>query len=134
MIRRPPRSTRTDTLFPYTTLFRSIEGAADQISEKSDGGFRIAATLMTLPGNAGEQAARDILRGPEAEPTNPKVFIDASAQLHFTQYAAPALRDMPPDYAADVYDAARNLYTARMTPAGRTAWADIARRTAVSPP
>src|SRR3546814_16958352 len=25
MIRRPPRSTRTDALFPYTTLFRSIE-------------------------------------------------------------------------------------------------------------
>src|SRR3546814_5736986 len=25
MIRRPPRSTRTDTLFPYTTLFRSIK-------------------------------------------------------------------------------------------------------------
>src|SRR3546814_17869321 len=27
MIRRPPRSTRTDTLFPYTTLFRSDEAA-----------------------------------------------------------------------------------------------------------
>src|SRR3546814_3342674 len=27
MIRRPPRSTRTDTLFPYTTLFRSGAGA-----------------------------------------------------------------------------------------------------------
>src|SRR3546814_4516502 len=27
MIRRPPRSTRTDTLFPYTTLFRSGFGA-----------------------------------------------------------------------------------------------------------
>src|SRR3546814_17438891 len=27
MIRRPPRSTRTDTLFPYTTLFRSIAAA-----------------------------------------------------------------------------------------------------------
>src|SRR3546814_4977915 len=26
MLRRPPRSTRTDTLFPYTTLFRSDEG------------------------------------------------------------------------------------------------------------
>src|SRR3546814_7381344 len=26
MIRRPPRSTRTDTLFPYTTLFRSSDG------------------------------------------------------------------------------------------------------------
>src|SRR3546814_972455 len=33
MIRRPPRSTRTDTLFPYTTLFRSAgerEGAGDE--------------------------------------------------------------------------------------------------------
>src|SRR3546814_6003917 len=28
MIRRPPRSTRTDTLFPYTTLFRSSTRAA----------------------------------------------------------------------------------------------------------
>src|SRR3546814_6847364 len=28
MIRRPPRSTRTDTLFPYTTLFRSRREAA----------------------------------------------------------------------------------------------------------
>src|SRR3546814_11613498 len=28
MIRRPPRSTRTDTLFPYTTLFRSSAGIA----------------------------------------------------------------------------------------------------------
>src|SRR3546814_4281225 len=30
MIRRPPRSTRTDTLFPYTTLFRSPPEAADR--------------------------------------------------------------------------------------------------------
>src|SRR3546814_8058894 len=29
MIRRPPRSTRTDTLFPYTTLFRSAGASAD---------------------------------------------------------------------------------------------------------
>src|SRR3546814_2543795 len=29
MIRRPPRSTRTDTLFPYTTLFRSLDVYAD---------------------------------------------------------------------------------------------------------
>src|SRR3546814_18899138 len=32
MIRRPPRSTRTDTLFPYTTLFRSISTAGGQFS------------------------------------------------------------------------------------------------------
>src|SRR3546814_6426567 len=30
MIRRPPRSTRTDTLFPYTTLFRSRVGVLDE--------------------------------------------------------------------------------------------------------
>src|SRR3546814_13381786 len=30
MIRRPPRSTRTDTLFPYTTLFRSRFAVAEQ--------------------------------------------------------------------------------------------------------
>src|SRR3546814_12864843 len=29
MIRRPPRSTRTDTLFPYTTLFRSFHHCLD---------------------------------------------------------------------------------------------------------
>src|SRR3546814_2091438 len=31
MIRRPPRSTRTDTLFPYTTLFRSAKHGCDLI-------------------------------------------------------------------------------------------------------
>src|SRR3546814_7640574 len=31
MIRRPPRSTRTDTLFPYTTLFRSLRRARLQL-------------------------------------------------------------------------------------------------------
>src|SRR3546814_2789235 len=31
MIRRPPRSTRTDTLFPYTTLFRSLLGIEPRI-------------------------------------------------------------------------------------------------------
>src|SRR3546814_5784497 len=31
MIRRPPRSTRTDTLFPYTTLFRSVALALKKV-------------------------------------------------------------------------------------------------------
>src|SRR3546814_13898485 len=37
MIRRPPRSTRTDTLFPYTTLFRSrdciLHGDLDEVTD-----------------------------------------------------------------------------------------------------
>src|SRR3546814_1864930 len=38
MIRRPPRSTRTDTLFPYTTLFRSqrAPGQVDQRGRAAD--------------------------------------------------------------------------------------------------
>src|SRR3546814_996018 len=36
MIRRPPRSTRTDTLFPYTTLFRSPDGLARQFAGETD--------------------------------------------------------------------------------------------------
>src|SRR3546814_1940419 len=39
MIRRPPRSTRTDTLVPYTTLFRSwrphVEAFFDEVSEEA---------------------------------------------------------------------------------------------------
>src|SRR3546814_5347014 len=31
MIRRPPRATRTDTLFPYTTLFRSVVRALEDV-------------------------------------------------------------------------------------------------------
>src|SRR3546814_2781707 len=47
MIRRPPRSTRTDTLFPYTTLFRSGAAAAD--GHRTD-----VAVLRVLPGFRGQ--------------------------------------------------------------------------------
>src|SRR3546814_13518877 len=36
MIRRPPRSTRTDTLFPYTTLFRSWPGSIIELLKVID--------------------------------------------------------------------------------------------------
>src|SRR3546814_11783336 len=39
MILRPPRSTRTDTLFPYTTLFRSIALAVGAFDHHARGGF-----------------------------------------------------------------------------------------------
>src|SRR3546814_6050901 len=40
MIRRPPRSTRTDTLFPYTTLFRSQRAGSAAVAgtARADGG------------------------------------------------------------------------------------------------
>src|SRR3546814_4272102 len=53
MIRRPPRSTRTDTLFPYTTLFRSSSKASaialmSALSKKLFGG-RWISTVATMP-------------------------------------------------------------------------------------
>src|SRR3546814_17481967 len=45
MIRRPPRSTRTDTLFPYTTLFRSTSHPSSLPAPSSK-----AATCMFAPG------------------------------------------------------------------------------------
>src|SRR3546814_11296809 len=51
MIRRPPRSTRTDTLFPYTTLFRSARRARAEIQRVGgvslDGGYRACSDVSS---------------------------------------------------------------------------------------
>src|SRR3546814_20897992 len=49
MIRRPPRSTRTDTLFPYTTLFRSIGIAADRRAPLGAEGDRVFGADIHRP-------------------------------------------------------------------------------------
>src|SRR3546814_15357792 len=64
MIRRPPRSTRTDTLFPYTTLFRSnydliIGGYYFQ--EKLHGGVAMPASNIYLPIFFGVPIAQEYL-------------------------------------------------------------------------
>src|SRR3546814_3850407 len=48
MIRRPPRSTRTDTLFPYTTLFRSIPGLRAEAPYRSARRRTSAVTFCVL--------------------------------------------------------------------------------------
>src|SRR3546814_2388874 len=69
MIRRPPRSTRTDTLFPYTTLFRSgvtthsakperlLPMARDPIRERDGAPVRWLAYGITVPGRSGPRSA-----------------------------------------------------------------------------
>src|SRR3546814_108131 len=56
MIRRPPRSTRTDTLFPYTTLFRSSASSC----------FRARASRTTSPTRPASSASRCSISGREA--------------------------------------------------------------------
>src|SRR3546814_11347422 len=70
MIRRPPRSTRTDTLFPYTTLFRSVRRpyrAGGLGAGNPDGD---AENRQRLNGRGGEdrQAARRIPAGGNPRP------------------------------------------------------------------
>src|SRR3546814_2026098 len=48
MIRRPPRSTRTDTLFPYTTLFRSAAVEGEAVARSGAGGGDIRAPPAAL--------------------------------------------------------------------------------------
>src|SRR3546814_2070305 len=78
MIRRPPRSTRTDTLFPYTTLFRSSREPHHQLvqrqaGEKSDGEIARKHCQLT---------ARSFLPGPveAARPGDDKEVLQVGLQ------------------------------------------------------
>src|SRR3546814_5804383 len=67
MIPRPPRSTRTDTLFPYTTLFRSHELKADAGRPCGDQDFRSLKVqlhpLASAPHGAAQVGARQVAAG-----------------------------------------------------------------------
>src|SRR3546814_2972668 len=67
MIRRPPRSTRTDTLFPYTTLFRSVARQPHHL----DGAGAV--------GQAADEAA---LFKPGDEPVNARLGLEGEGVLH----------------------------------------------------
>src|SRR3546814_8435830 len=54
MIRRPPRSTRTDTLFPYTTLFRSPRASEQLLAAR-------LGQIDRVPGNAGRAGHAAVL-------------------------------------------------------------------------
>src|SRR3546814_12501990 len=105
MIRRPPRSTRTDTLFPYTTLFRSEELAAETAPTRT-GWPRGSglAELVRLGGEADDHGALadvdhagqahhaldhlDVVRSPGVDQGGV-----AGQCQHFVEFAAVANRD-----------------------------------------
>src|SRR3546814_18882513 len=65
MIRRPPRSTRTDTLFPYTTLFRSgdtiPEAARQRLAAEADRHAKATVSRSLEQNSAHFNQARDKL-------------------------------------------------------------------------
>src|SRR3546814_10636231 len=57
--RRPPRSTRTDTLFPYTTLFRSSSNSGGAVAPSAAARPRAGAATARAPDNPVRRAFRN---------------------------------------------------------------------------
>src|SRR3546814_1251646 len=71
MIRRPPRSTRTDPLFPYTTLFRSLKARAKTVVELAENAafyvrgrpLPMDSAASRLLDGAGRESVADVAAG-----------------------------------------------------------------------
>src|SRR3546814_2678768 len=85
MIRRPPRSTRTDTLFPYTTLFRSPQREPEPRT-------RLPARRDAQPGDGGAQESRGLKPRSRAERT----LARGRARRHLTLARKPRNRPLSP--------------------------------------
>src|SRR3546814_16794871 len=95
MIRRPPRSTRTDTLFPYTTLFRSEEDDVDRVDRLEDRrGNRPAIDIAVgeqvhRPARLFEQAPEQrIERDQEEDGEHPVAGMSLADHLHYSNHGA----------------------------------------------
>src|SRR3546814_12347099 len=65
MVRRPPRSTRTDTLFPYTTLFRSRSRSCSASARRSTAGGRSSGCAWQAEDT--EKGGRGGARSPQVQ-------------------------------------------------------------------
>src|SRR3546814_14167761 len=101
MIRRPPRSTRTDTLFPYTTLFRS-DGALILVEAKA-GRVEFEAEMIEQPADLRfgvgdhpfvEDAMHAAWKGLVEMPEQPDIVAVITTQLGLIVAEALAAREM----------------------------------------
>src|SRR3546814_20651832 len=89
MIRRPPRSTRTDTLFPYTTLFRSRRGRRyENLYSRHDARAAAGHRLGRRPGGDRDRGRRRIDDGAVARRTRGR-----GRDITEARTASPAARD-----------------------------------------
>src|SRR3546814_13263878 len=81
MIRRPPKSTRTDTLFPYTTLFRSprLSAPVAEAAAAAAPHARHHRTGRARPA-LGQEAARGLARHRAAGALDPCRTVDAASR------------------------------------------------------
>src|SRR3546814_15139200 len=105
MIRRPPRSTRTDTLFPYTTLFRSPK-AALYVDFPDFSFWRLEIARASLNGGFGRAYAM----------TPADVLTDLSGREDLLEAEAGAVAHMNADHADAVELYARAFCAAAAGP------------------
>src|SRR3546814_11229810 len=119
MIRRPPRSTRTDTLFPYTTLFRSddcVHGVALASSEARPA----ACTLRSIGVRAAQSRYRASPNGMNADAafSGGKTACAGDTGPLYRERVHPATRRRPPALR-------RRSYYGPKYPVSSTAWPQV---------
>src|SRR3546814_2633289 len=87
MIRRPPRSTRTDTLFPYTTLFRSvIEPRVHLVPESSaKGHFNVLRGYIAPLHIAGVKVVSDFVDNYKVDLPSEMALLNLRSEEHTSE-------------------------------------------------
>src|SRR3546814_18757054 len=91
MIRRPPRSTRTDTLFPYTTRFRSEAGRLRAAATSEEGA--IAEGIDTRQVATEERIRRTVTDIVEGVVGQGNARVQVSAEMDFSRVSETSERD-----------------------------------------
>src|SRR3546814_13296561 len=106
MIRRPPRSTRTDTLFPYTTLFRSAGSARRREWPWALGGSLPSSGGTAAPATPTEEASMSVT---VSVPTTIRTLSDGQSEVQVDGATVgevlSALESAHPGFAARILDA-----------------------------
>src|SRR3546814_19842102 len=100
MLRRPPRSTRTDTLFPYTTLFRSALAFSIHMTLLGEAGLR---RLAAINHGRAKAAAAELAKVPGVSVLNDSFFNE------FTLLLPPEARPVVPRLAEQAILAGASL-------------------------
>src|SRR3546814_13941421 len=113
MIRRPPRSTRTDTRFPYTTLFRSVRAPRGRSIAKQTARKRTAATRrLEVPPRPDLFEHRDEIDGlqvRDGSPADRPQLFEKPLRLLDRRFAPPFLDDHPHLFLYVIYEPLRDL-------------------------
>src|SRR3546814_17474683 len=93
MIRRPPRSTRTDTLFPYTTLFRSTAAGGPRPRPRLRAKASVARRTLVQSGREASRAGANLADEPAATASGKHRIRDPRSDRSFDEFG----RDRRPD-------------------------------------